>query len=99
MDPHLPHDEIFASVEHFYRKFFFRPRKIASIVGEMLGDWNSMKVRLGEAREKIDAREEHQLLLLSARSARARARIQPRGRAPPTRARDPPPERRGGRGR
>ena len=49
--PHLPHDEIFASVEHFYRKFFFRPRKIAGMVGEMLSDWNTMKVRLGEARD------------------------------------------------
>ena len=35
----------------FYRKFFFRPRKIAGIVGEMLGDWNQLKVRLGEARD------------------------------------------------
>ena len=49
--PHLPAEEIFASVEDFYRKFFFRPRRIAGILGEMLTDWNTMKVRLGEARD------------------------------------------------
>ena len=47
--PHLSHEEIFAGVEEFYRKFFFRPRKIAGIVREMLSDWNQLKVRLGEA--------------------------------------------------
>jgi hopanoid biosynthesis associated radical SAM protein HpnJ len=49
--PHLSHEEMFDAVEDFYRKFFFRPRKIAGIVGEMLGDWNQLKVRLGEARD------------------------------------------------
>ena len=34
--PHLGHTEIFNSVEDFYKKFYFRPSKIASIVGEML---------------------------------------------------------------
>ena len=42
---------MFDAVEDFYRKFFFRPRKIAGIVGEMLSDWNQLKVRLGEARD------------------------------------------------
>ena len=42
---------MFDAVAEFYRKFFFRPRKIASIVGEMLRDWNQLKVRLGEARD------------------------------------------------
>jgi hopanoid biosynthesis associated radical SAM protein HpnJ len=49
--PHLSHEEIFESVEEFYRKFFFRPRKIAGMLGEMLSDWNQLKVRLGEARD------------------------------------------------
>ncbi len=31
--PHLSHTEIFESVEDFYKKFYFRPSKIASIVG------------------------------------------------------------------
>ena len=47
--PHLSHEEIFLAVENFYRRFFFRPRKIATMLGEMLSDWNQMKTRLGEA--------------------------------------------------
>ena len=34
--PHLTHTEIFHSVEEFYRRFYFRAPKIASIVGEMV---------------------------------------------------------------
>jgi radical SAM superfamily enzyme YgiQ (UPF0313 family) len=34
--PHLGHDEIFHSVEEFYRRFYFRAAKIASIVSEMV---------------------------------------------------------------
>ena len=34
--PHLTHTEIFNSVEEFYRRFYFRSGKIASIVGEMV---------------------------------------------------------------
>ncbi|HVY33527.1 MAG TPA: hopanoid biosynthesis associated radical SAM protein HpnJ [Caulobacteraceae bacterium] len=49
--PHLSHQEIFDSVEDFYRKFYFRPRKIAAIVGEMLTDWDMMKRRLREGVE------------------------------------------------
>jgi hopanoid biosynthesis associated radical SAM protein HpnJ len=49
--PHLSHDEIFAAVEDFYRKFYFRPRKIAGILGEMLTDWGQMKRRLREGLE------------------------------------------------
>jgi len=33
--PHLGHQEIFQSVEEFYRSFYFRAPKIASIVSEM----------------------------------------------------------------
>ncbi len=36
--PHLSHTEIFQSVETFYRSFYFRAGKIASIVGEMVRD-------------------------------------------------------------
>ena len=36
--PHLGRDEIFAAVEQFYRRFYFRPRKIFAIGGEMLRD-------------------------------------------------------------
>ena len=36
--PHLGRTEIFASVETFYRRFYFRPRKIFAIGGEMVRD-------------------------------------------------------------
>ena len=49
--PHLSHEEIFNSVENFYRKFYFRPGKIASILAEMLADWDMMKRRLREGVE------------------------------------------------
>jgi radical SAM superfamily enzyme YgiQ (UPF0313 family) len=49
--PHLSHSEIFHSVEHFYRRFYFRAPKIASIVGEMIKSPQMMKRRLREGVE------------------------------------------------
>src|SRR5205807_52540 len=49
--PHLSHGEIFDSVEDFYRKFYFRPSKIASIVAEMIASPDMMKRRLREGVE------------------------------------------------
>jgi len=49
--PHLSHTEIFESVEVFYRKFYFRAPKIASIVGEMVRSPQMMKRRLREGVE------------------------------------------------
>ncbi len=49
--PHLSHTEIFASVEDFYKRFYFRPSKIASILGEMLVSPQVMKRRLREGVE------------------------------------------------
>jgi len=49
--PHLSSAEIFDSVEDFYKRFYFRPGKIASIVGEMLRDRDMMKRRLREGVE------------------------------------------------
>ena len=49
--PHLSHEEIFNSVEDFYKKFYFRPRKIGAIVKEMLMDSDMMKRRLREGGE------------------------------------------------
>ena len=49
--PHLSHTEIFESVEDFYKRFYFRPSKIASIVGEMLMSPEMMKRRLREGVE------------------------------------------------
>ena len=49
--PHLAHTEIFDSVETFYRKFYFRAPKIASICGEMIRDRQMMVRRLREGVE------------------------------------------------
>ena len=49
--PHLSHTEIFDSVETFYRRFYFRSEKIASIVGEMVRSPQMMKRRLREGVE------------------------------------------------
>ena len=49
--PHLTHTEIFESVEEFYRRFYFRSGKIASIVSEMIRSPQMMKRRLRESAE------------------------------------------------
>ncbi len=49
--PHLSHTEIFENVETFYRRFYFRGPKIASIVGEMVRSPQMMKRRLREGVE------------------------------------------------
>ncbi|MBU6268024.1 MAG: hopanoid biosynthesis associated radical SAM protein HpnJ [Sphingomonadales bacterium] len=52
--PHLSREVIFDKVEEFYRRFYFRPRKIGAIMGEMLRDWDMMKRRLREGVEFFD---------------------------------------------
>src|SRR5580698_2089242 len=49
--PHLTKEEIFHSMEVFYKRFYFRPNKIWEIVREMLGSWDMMKRRLREGVE------------------------------------------------
>jgi len=49
--PHLGHTEIFEAVEMFYKKFYFRPSKIAEIVGEMLTSRDMLVRRLREGVE------------------------------------------------
>jgi len=49
--PHLAHTEIFDSVEAFYRRFYFRPRKIFAIAGEMARDRRVLARRLREGVE------------------------------------------------
>jgi hopanoid biosynthesis associated radical SAM protein HpnJ len=49
--PHLSHQEIFDSVEAFYKRFYFRAGKIASIVGEMVTHPEMMVRRLREGVE------------------------------------------------
>ncbi len=58
--PHLSHTEIFDSVEVFYKKFYFRAPKIASIVSEMVRSPQMMKRRLREGVEFFQfLRERH----------------------------------------
>src|SRR3954470_777805 len=49
--PHLSHSEIFHSVEDFYKRFYCRAPKIASIVGEMARSPEMLKRRLREGVE------------------------------------------------
>jgi hopanoid biosynthesis associated radical SAM protein HpnJ len=59
--PHLSHTEIFDSVETFYKKFYFRAPKIASIVGEMVRSPDMMKRRLREGVEFFQFLRERQV--------------------------------------
>ena len=49
--PHLSHTEIFQSLETFYRRFYFRRTKIASLLAEMLRSPQMMRRRLREGVE------------------------------------------------
>ena len=49
--PHLSHNQIFTSLEGFYREFYFRPSKIGAIVKEMVTQEGMMKRRLREGVE------------------------------------------------
>ena len=49
--PHLLSTEISRGTEEFYRRFYFRPRKIFAIAKEMAADRRVMRRRLREGRE------------------------------------------------
>jgi len=49
--PHLPRTEIFRSVDAFYRRFYFRPRKMLSLAAEMLRDGQALRRRLRDGRD------------------------------------------------
>jgi radical SAM superfamily enzyme YgiQ (UPF0313 family) len=57
--PHLSREEIFRSVEDFYKRFYFRPTKIWEIVREMLVSWEMMKRRLQEGVQFFRFLREH----------------------------------------
>ncbi len=59
--PHLSHGEIFDSVEVFYKRFYFRAGKIASIVNEMVRSPTMMKRRLREGVEFFHFLRERQM--------------------------------------
>lgn len=52
--PHLSNAEIFASVEEFYNKFYFRPKYIARSIGRMIIDGEERKKLLKEGRQYLD---------------------------------------------
>jgi len=49
--PELPREEIFAALETFYRRFYFRPRKMLTLGAEMLRDPAMGRRRLREGRD------------------------------------------------
>ncbi len=49
--PHLSHQEIFESLATFYKRFYFRPKKVAEITLEMVKSPEMMKRRLREGVE------------------------------------------------
>jgi hopanoid biosynthesis associated radical SAM protein HpnJ len=49
--PHLSKEEIFHSMEVFYKRFYFRPSKIWEIVREMSTSWEMTRRRLREGAE------------------------------------------------
>jgi hopanoid biosynthesis associated radical SAM protein HpnJ len=49
--PHLPREEIFAALEDFYRRFYFRPRKMAEMALEMVSSAAMLRRRLREGLE------------------------------------------------
>ncbi len=49
--PHLSSKEIFEAVDNFYKRFYFRPKKMDILFFEMCGDWGIMKRRLREGIE------------------------------------------------
>jgi hopanoid biosynthesis associated radical SAM protein HpnJ len=58
--PHLSHQQIFDSLEVFYKRFYFRSGKIASILGEMLTSWDMLKRRSREGVEFFQFLRERQ---------------------------------------
>jgi radical SAM superfamily enzyme YgiQ (UPF0313 family) len=49
--PGLTSEMIFEGVDEFYRRFYFRPRKMVSLLGSMIGDRQVMKRRVREGVE------------------------------------------------
>ena len=49
--PHLTSNEIFKAVDDFYKRFYFRPKKMVTLFFEMCSDWEVMKRRSREGIE------------------------------------------------
>ena len=59
--PHLSKEQIFHSMEVFYKRFYFRPSKIWEIVREMLTSWEMTRRRLREGAEFFRFLRAHQV--------------------------------------
>lgn len=57
--PHLSSEEIYGSISTFYKRFYFRPRKMAELFGEMLRSQDIMKRRLREGAEFMRFLRQH----------------------------------------
>ncbi|HET7875767.1 MAG TPA: hopanoid biosynthesis associated radical SAM protein HpnJ [Methylomirabilota bacterium] len=57
--PHLSRGEIFRSVDLFYRRFYFRPRKMISLASEMVRDRSVLRRRLAEGRDFLRFLRQH----------------------------------------
>ena len=57
--PHLSRTEIFRSVDLFYRRFYFRPRKMISLASEMVRDRQVLRRRLAEGRDFLRFLRQH----------------------------------------
>jgi|ETNmetMinimDraft_16_1059900.scaffolds.fasta_scaffold06453_2 hopanoid biosynthesis associated radical SAM protein HpnJ len=60
--PDLSRSEIFEALSNFYKRFYFRPSKVAEIAFEMMKSWEMTKRRLREGVEFmhfLNAREDH----------------------------------------
>ncbi|MCL2760224.1 MAG: hopanoid biosynthesis associated radical SAM protein HpnJ [Desulfuromonadales bacterium] len=52
--PHLSNQEIFDSVERFYKKFYFRPKYIARSIGKMIVNSEERKKLIKEGKQYLD---------------------------------------------
>lgn len=57
--PHLGEEEIFNSVATFYKRFYFRPKKIMELTSEMVRSPEMMKRRLREGAEFVRFLRQH----------------------------------------
>ncbi|HET8701538.1 MAG TPA: hypothetical protein VFL97_07725, partial [Nitrococcus sp.] len=57
--PHLGEEEIFNSVATFYKRFYFRPKKIMELTSEMVRNPEMMKRRLREGAEFVRFLRQH----------------------------------------
>ncbi|HZZ00450.1 MAG TPA: hopanoid biosynthesis associated radical SAM protein HpnJ [Candidatus Baltobacteraceae bacterium] len=69
----LTTDMLFDSVDDFYRKFYFRPRKMFSLLGGMIADPQVMKRRLREGKEFFQFLRERKKVGAEEKSAAAAA--------------------------